>query len=94
LKQGLNQHNQPDLYDTVLSEIVNLIKEEYGTTDPIDHHSSLVRDLDLDSVEIMELIEAFEDKLNVEIPNESLPELETVEDLVRLICPLIQEKKN
>jgi acyl carrier protein len=94
LKQGLNQRNQPELHDTVLSEIIDLIKIESGTADHIDGRSSLVRDLDLDSVEVMELIETFEDKFNVEIPIESLPELETVEDLVRLICPLIQEKKN
>ena len=94
LKQGLKQHHQPELYDTVLSEIIDLIKKESGTTDHIDGSSSLVRDLDLDSVEVMELIEIFEDKFIVEIPIESLPELETVEDLVRLICPLIQEKQN
>jgi len=94
LKQGLSQPNQPELYDTVLAEIIHLIKKESGTADHIDGRSSLVRDLDLDSVEVMELIEIFEDKFNVEIPIESLPELETVEDLVRLICPLIQEKKN
>ena len=94
MNHGLNQSNQPELYDTVLSEIINLIKKESGAADHIDARSSLVRDLDLDSVEVMELIEIFEDKFNVEIPIESLPELETVEDLVRLICPLIQEKKN
>ena len=94
LKQGLNPHNQPELYDTVLSGIINLIKKESGTADPIDGRSSLVSDLDLDSVEVMELIEIFEDKFYVEIPIERLPELETVEDLARLICPLIQVKKN
>lgn len=93
-KRGLKQHHQAELYDTVLSEIIDLIKQESGTADHIDGRSSLVRDLDLDSVEVMEYIEIFEDKFNVEIPIESLPELETVDDLVRLICPLIREKQN
>ena len=91
INQRSKKHHAPKTYDIVLSETINLIKKEFGIADKIEEQTSLTKDLDLDSVEVMELIEAFEDKFHVEIPIDRLPELRTVEDLVRLIHPLIQE---
>lgn len=89
--KGSKKNQGPKAYDTVLSETINLIKKEFGTANKIDEQTSLTKDLDLDSVDVMELIEAFEDKFHVEIPIDSLPKLKTVEDLVRLIHPLVQK---
>jgi len=88
----MKKENGPALYDLILSETIDFIQNVVEDDNTIEAHSSLVKDLDFDSVEIMELIEDFEDKYEIEIPIARLPELETVEDLVRLVCPLIQQK--
>ena len=90
---GSKKHDETKSYDHVLCETINLIKKEFDNVDKVNEHSSLTNDLDLDSVEVMELIEIFEDRFGIEIPIEDLPELQTIEDLVRLIYPLIQDKQ-
>jgi acyl carrier protein len=92
LKEDFHKPETTKLYHVVLSETIDLIKTEIETIDRVEPHSSLLGDLDLDSVEVMEMIEIFENKFNIEIPIDRLPELNTVEDLVRLIYPLIQKK--
>lgn len=47
--------------------------------------ADLVRDLDLDSLDTMELTLAMEERFAVEIPDSELEDLVTVEDAVALI---------
>jgi acyl carrier protein len=45
--------------------------------------TELAMDLDLDSMRVMELLLELEDRLDVSIPQNILPELQTLADLVR-----------
>ena len=56
-QKGLNKFPETKVYNIVLSETINLIKKKVKHAEDIDKHSSLIDDLDLDSIEIMELIE-------------------------------------
>ncbi|MBC7906333.1 MAG: acyl carrier protein [Rhodospirillaceae bacterium] len=49
-----------------------------------------IRDLGLDSVAVMDLVMAVEDQYEVIVPLERLAEIETVDDLIRVVCGLIQ----
>jgi acyl carrier protein len=47
--------------------------------------AELVRDLDLDSLDTMELTLAMEERFSIEIPDQELETLTTVQDAVELI---------
>lgn len=92
IKQGSEKNHDPKTYDTVRSEIITIINKKVESIDHIGEHSSLITDIDLDSIEVVELITKFEDKFGIQIPMDRLTELKTVKDLVRLIFSLIQKK--
>jgi acyl carrier protein len=91
ITQGSKKNHDSKTYDTVYSELINIINEKVEAIDHIDEHSSLITDMDLDSVELVELITKFEDKFGVEIPIDRLPELKTIKDLAKLIFSLIHK---
>jgi len=74
--------------DTILSEVKQLlsqfIKQDIEVTD--SHH--LMRDLELDSVMVMELMMELEDHFDISIPLNSLPDVNTVADLAVEISKL------
>lgn len=49
-----------------------------------------IRDLGLDSVAVMDLVMAVEDQYEVIFPLERLAEIETIDDLTRVVCGLIE----
>ena len=54
----------------------------------ISDNSHIMRDLDLDSVKVMELIMQIEDHFNISVPLNTLPNLQTFNDLVVEISDL------
>lgn len=53
--------------------------------DKITMKSSLVDDLDADSLDVVDLIMSLEEEFDIEIPDEEIEEIKTVGDLVRYI---------
>lgn len=53
--------------------------------DEIKLESDLINDLGIDSLDVMELVMAIDDKCNVTIPDEEIPNLTTVEAIVNYI---------
>lgn len=47
--------------------------------------SDLINDLGIDSLDVMELVMAIDEKCNVTIPDEEIPNLTTVEAIVKYI---------
>lgn len=47
--------------------------------------SSLVDDLDADSLDVVDLIMSLEEEFDIEIPDEEIEEIKTVGDIVRYI---------
>lgn len=60
----------------IISEICNV------KASTIDENTQLVADLGLNSFELVNLLIAFEEKLDIEIDDDDLPEFETVGDIV------------
>ncbi|MGH2757186.1 MAG: acyl carrier protein [Actinomycetota bacterium] len=71
------------------SEILAAIKEHLGgrglEVDKIEPGAELLGDLDLDSLDTVELSLGLEERFGIEIPDEDLEGLVTVQDAVRLI---------
>lgn len=53
--------------------------------DKITMESSLVDDLDADSLDVVDLIMSLEEEFDIEIPDEEIEEIKTVGDLVKYI---------
>ncbi len=63
----------------ILVEYVDVPKEQ------ITMETNLLTDLGLSSLDVVNIIVAFEDEFSIEIPDRKLSEIVTIEDVVRLL---------
>lgn len=67
-------------------KIVELIADKLSKkVDQINMESRLVEDLGADSLDVVELIMAFEDEFNVSLPDEDIKSMKTVGDIIAYI---------
>ena len=67
--------------NNLLEEVIQLLSRfTEGVTDINESHH-LMRDLELDSVKVMELMMELEDHFDISIPLNTLPDVNTVSDL-------------
>ncbi|MCR5834398.1 MAG: acyl carrier protein [Selenomonadaceae bacterium] len=67
-------------------QVKKIVKEQLGVEEEeIQMGSTFVDDLGADSLDIVELIMAFEEEFNIEIPDEKAEKIKTVEDVVKYI---------
>ena len=70
----------------ILAGLGEIIEEIAGVpADEVTPNKSFVDDLDVDSLTMVEVSEAVKDKFNVEITDDQLKELVTVQDVVSYI---------
>ena len=70
-------------------KIIELIADKLNKKiDQITPASRLVEDLGADSLDVVELIMAFEDEFGVSLPDEDIAKMKTVEDVVKFISSL------
>jgi acyl carrier protein len=69
----------------VTTEILSKHVEHPRPIQPGDH---IQNDLGLDSLGVMEVVGDIEDRFDVQIPNETLSQLHTVEDVARALVKL------
>ena len=79
-----------------MQEQVNIIEEIYTVIQPfvpqglvVDEETDMVADLGLDSLKVMKIVESIEDRLDISIPLNILPEVRTVKDFAQQIQKLI-----
>ena len=78
----------------VEQKVKGIIAEQLGVgEDEIKATSSFIEDLGADSLDIVELVMAFEEKFGVEIPDEDSQKLDTVNKAVEYLTAKIAEKK-
>ena len=66
-----------------LAEIIDEIAG--GPADEVTPDKNFVEDLDIDSLSMVEIAVAAQDKFGVEIPDEQLKDLKTVQDVVNFV---------
>ena len=69
-------------FDTVRDIVVEQLGSE---ADEVTLESTFIDDLGADSLDIVELIMAFEEEFNVETPDEAAEKIKTVQDVVNYI---------
>lgn len=70
-------------------KIIALIADKLGAKeDKITLKTNLVEDLGADSLDVVELVMAFEDEFGVSLPDEDVEKLKTVGDIVEYIKKL------
>ncbi|MDO5097051.1 MAG: acyl carrier protein [Peptostreptococcaceae bacterium] len=74
----------------ILEKIQDIISKQLGIdADSIQLTSNLTSDLDADSIEAVEIIMAIEDEFEIEIPDDKIESIVTVQDLVDFIDSLV-----
>lgn len=78
-----NLSSHPEIFSKLVQTLENQINISKGQ---VDTYSNLNTDLGMDSLDLVELIIAVEDEFDVEIPNEAIENIVTVENLVDYIA--------
>ncbi len=67
----------------VLNRVIDIVVEELAVDrDEVTEESSFIEDLGADSLDVVELVMAFEEEFDVEIPDEDAEKIRTVDDAV------------
>ena len=71
---------------SVFEKLQEIIAEQLEI-DPeeIDYESNIIDDLGADSLDIVDLVMSVEDEFGIEVPDEALESVTTVEDMVKYI---------
>lgn len=70
----------------MLEKIKEIIEEKLGLTDvTITNETNFKEDLEIDSLDLFELVMAFEEEFGTEIPSEDLENLTTVGSVIAYI---------
>lgn len=71
----------------VFEKVVEIIAEQLGldSTEDITPETSLMRDLEADSLDAVEIIMALEDEFGVEIPDEEAEKFRNIGDIANYI---------
>ncbi|MGD8291424.1 MAG: acyl carrier protein [Desulfobacterales bacterium] len=75
--------------ETILEEIYTVLQPFVPQGLAIDEETDMVADLGLDSLKVMKIVESIEDRLDISIPLNILPEVRTVKDFAQQIQKLI-----
>ena len=71
---------------STFDQVKKIVVDQLGVeADEVQMTSTFVDDLGADSLDIVELIMAFEEEFNIEIPDEKAEKIKTVEDVVKYI---------
>lgn len=70
----------------LLTGLAEIVEEVAGVAkDDVTSEKSFVDDLDIDSLSMVEIAIAAQDKFGVEIPDDQLKDLKTVQDVITFI---------
>ena len=71
---------------STFDKVKEIVVEQLGVdADDVNIDSTFIDDLGADSLDIVELIMAFEEEFNVEIPDEKAEKIRTVADAVKML---------
>jgi acyl carrier protein len=67
-------------YETILSLVIELVQPLAPQGREVREDTDLVSDLEFDSLKVMNLVEQVEDRFDVSVPLNILPDIRTVRD--------------
>ncbi|MFN3919244.1 MAG: acyl carrier protein [Methylohalobius sp.] len=78
-------------HQEILAELIAVIGALAPNAGVLDEHTELVGNLGLDSMKVMNLLQEIEDRFDVSIPLNVLPDVRTIGDLASKIQVLLQD---
>ena len=70
----------------VLEKVKAILSEQFDVEeDEITPETSLIDDLNADSLDVVDLLMSIDDEFEVEVPDEEVENIKTVDDLVKYI---------
>lgn len=70
----------------ILERVIEIVVEELAVkTEEVTAEASFIDDLGADSLDVVELVMAFEEEFDIEIPDEDAEQIATVQDAVDYI---------
>ena len=76
-------------------KVKQIIVEQLGVDESqVENKASFVDDLGADSLDIVELVMAFEEAFEIEIPDEDAEKIQTVKDAINYIQAHVKPSKN
>jgi acyl carrier protein len=77
-------------YEDILMVVTNLVKPLAPPGRSVQEDTDLVSDLEFDSLKVMNLIEQVEDRFDVSVPLNILPDIRTVRDFTVQLQAIIE----
>lgn len=70
----------------IFDEVKEILVEQLGVNeDDVELTSNLVDDLGADSLDAIDIVMSIEDEYSIEVPDETIEQMKTVEDIVNFI---------
>ncbi|MBQ5565205.1 MAG: acyl carrier protein [Clostridia bacterium] len=70
----------------VLEKVKKILSEQFDVEEErISADTSIINDLGADSLDVVDLLMSIEDEFEVEVPDEEIENIKTVDDLVKYI---------
>ncbi len=80
--------------DEITQQVKDIVVEHLGVeADKVTPQASFIDDLGADSLDTVELVMAFEEKFDVEIPDDAAETIQTVGDAIDFLKKEIDKKK-
>ena len=79
-------------YDGILRLVIELVQPLAPAGREVGEGTDLVSDLEFDSLKVMSLIEQVEDRFDVSVPLNILPDIRTIRDFTVQLQRIIEEK--
>lgn len=86
----MSEHAAATDPDAVLAEIYRLLALYNREAVPLSEDTDMASDLNIDSVDTMDLLMAIEDRFDVSIPINLLADVRTVGDLCAVVCGVLR----
>jgi acyl carrier protein len=80
-------------YDDILKEIGEVLQPFLKSGQTVGETTELVADLGLDSVQVMELLLQIEDRFDISIPLNIMPDVRTIKDLALQLQALTRRSR-
>jgi acyl carrier protein len=78
--------------DDLEEKIINMVKQQVAVKDDSINLDSKFRDINADSLDIVEIALSVEEEFNIEIPEERAEEIESIRNVVEIVRTLINQK--
>jgi acyl carrier protein len=80
-----------DTYESILGLVIDLVRPLAPPGRDVSEDTDLVSDLEFDSLKVMSLIEQVEDRFDVSVPLNILPDIRTIRDFTVQLQRIVGE---